>query len=812
MKKIYKVTGMSCSVCAGHVEKAARSVEGVVSADVNLTANTVKISWDENVCDVKDISKAIEASGYGLVTEEAWEKGKADKTLVRQRTGLITSVILLVLLVYVSMAHMFKLPLPDAVGHGTMTNAVLQLVLCVPVVVINFRFFKRGFPLLFKGRPNMDTLIAIGSSCAFLYSIYSVVAGGEHHSLYFETAAMILTFVSVGKFLETRAKSKTGTALEKLNSLVPSEAELVLEDGTVMTVPSADLKPGDVISVREGVLIPADGEVVEGGGTVDESGLTGESIPSEKGKGDAVKMGTLNVEGVFRMRVINAGSDTVISKTVALVQDAAATKAPIARLADRVSLVFVPVVIAIALVTGIVWFFITKEFETALKTCVTVLVVSCPCSLGLATPVAVTAAIYKSAENGILVRSAEVFEQLEKADTVVLDKTGTVTEGKPSVCGVMSFSSLGEDDIIRISSQIEAASNHPFAEAFLKEAEKRGIAAVPAKDYENIPGKGICGVADGEKYYIGNMRLVLDVIGDNVSPKVLDAAEAEAVKGRTPLFLMSNTEFKGFTLVADTIKAETKDAVTELRKLGKRVVMLTGDNERTASAIAAIAGIDEFKASVFPHEKEAYVRSLTEKGHRVIMVGDGINDSAALAGAAVGVAMGSGTDIAIESADCVLLKDSPSDIITLLDTSKFALRIIKQNLFWALFYNCVCIPIAAGVLVPVGISFSPMFASAAMSMSSLFVVMNALRIMRLRSKEAKRREESTMKYELTVEGMMCVRCKAHVEKALAEVQGVKSVSVDLDSKTAVCECDGNVNAEQLRKAVEDGGYEVISIK
>lgn len=734
MDKIYKINGMSCSVCAAHVEKAASAVDGVLSASVNLTANTLRVSWDESKCSEKDIALSIKKAGYKMIIEKGSSGGTDDdKAVARQKAGLIASVVLLLVLVYVAMGHMIKLPLPDIVGHGTFGNCIAQLVLCVPVIVINFRFFKRGIPLLFKGQPNMDTLISVGSGSAFIYSLFATVTAAipsaTHHNVYYETAAMILTFVSVGKYLEARAKAKTGTALEKLTSMIPAEAELV-EGDIIKTVPAESLKAGDIILVREGVSIPADGIVINGSGIADESGLTGESLPVEKTEGDSVKAGTINLNGVFRMKVVSSGGDTVISKMVALVQDAAATKAPIASLADKVSSVFVPAVMSIALITGIVWFFITKDFEIALKMCVTVLVVSCPCSLGLATPVAVTAAIYKSAEHGILVKSAEAFELLEKADTVVLDKTGTITEGRPSVQGVISYSEKDDNEIIRIAASLEKASNHPFAEAFVAEADDRAIVITPADDYENTPGRGISGTVSGKKFYIGNIKFANEVLSEKLPENIVVSSENEASKGNTPLLLFSEDAVLGCVLVADTVKAEAAAFVSELKKRGKGVVMLTGDNEKTAAAIASKAGIETFRAGVFPHEKEEYIRYLIQDGRKPIMVGDGINDSAALTSAHLGIAMGSGTDIAIESADCVLLKDSLSDLLTLLDTSKFALRIIKQNLFWALFYNCLCIPLAAGVLVPVGISFSPMFASAAMSLSSLFVVTNALRIMK----------------------------------------------------------------------------------
>ncbi len=730
MEKTYNVNGMSCSVCAAHVEKAALAVKGVKSAEVNLVSNTVKLSWDDSVCREGDIAKAVKKAGYELVVE------KKSDSLYGQRAGLFASVLLLLPIMYFSMAHMLSLPLPKALAHGSVANALIQFGLCVPVIVINFRFFKRGMPRLFKGQPNMDTLIAVGGGSAFLYSIFSlimlIIEHDSKHSIYFETAAMILTLVSVGKYLEARAKSRTGVALDKLNSLVPAVAEL-FENGNIRTVSADSLKAEDVILIREGVVIPADGEVIYGAGIVDESGLTGESVPVDKECGDSVKAGTVNTGGVFRMRVISAGKDTVISKMIALVQDASATKAPIARLADRVSAVFVPVVMSIALVTAIVWFFISHDFETALKMGVTVLVVSCPCSLGLATPVAVTAAIYKSAEKGILVKSAEVFELLEKTDTVVLDKTGTVTQGKPSLYGVRSYSEdFSESDIVKISVSLEAASNHPFAEAFLSEAEKLGIEAVPASEYENVPGRGISGVTDNQKYFIGNLKFATEILAEGLPERVVEEVEREAGEGKTPLLLFNSERLLGASFVADTVKSEAAFAVSELKKRGKRVFMLTGDNERTAAAIAGLAGIDEFKAGVLPDEKEASIREVITAGGKPIMVGDGINDSAALASAAVGVAMGSGTDIAIESADCVLLKNSLYDVVSLIDISHFALRIMKQNLFWALFYNCLCIPAAAGVFIPLGISFSPMLASAAMSLSSLIVVTNALRIMRLK--------------------------------------------------------------------------------
>lgn len=843
MKSKFNVTGMTCSACSAHVEKAVRKLSGVSDVTVSLMGGSMTAEYEgltEN-----DICAAVIKAGYGCTVKGAENKTssltdrKNDEARAMKRR-LILSIAFLAVLMYISMGSMMGLPLPPFMTgtEGALAFSFTQFLLVLPIMYLNRSYYARGFKALFNRSPNMDTLVAAGSAAAVVYGIFAIYMIGYglgtgdtelvhqyHMDLYFEGAGTILTLITVGKFLESRSKAKTAEALTKLTELAP-ETAVVLRDGAEVTIPAGELCEGDICVVRPGQRIPADGTITEGSAAIDESALTGESIPAEKTVGDSVMTATINSGGFIKFRAEKVGGQTTLSKIIELVSDAAASKAPIARLADKISGVFVPVVMSLAVITFAVWLILGYDFTLALSMGISVLVISCPCALGLATPVAIMAGTGKGAENGILIKSASALETLHKIDTVVLDKTGTITEGKPVCTDIIEY----ESGAFLAAYSIEKLSEHPVSAAISAEGEKRGMTALPVTDFEALFGRGVTGKINGRQWFVGNDRLMRE--------RNIDTGRAEAdfarlsAEGKTVMYISDGDSVKGLAAAADIIKPTSAEAVKRFREMGIDVIMLTGDNRRTAEVIKAQAGVDEAIAEVLPAGKAEHIERLKAEGKRVAMIGDGINDAPALACADVGIAIGAGTDIAIDSADIVLMKSSLCDAVSAIALGRATIRNIKQNLFWAFFYNSVGIPLAAGVLfIPLGIKLDPMIAAAAMSLSSFFVVTNALRLRFFRVKgmgTAKTEcaangcevsspenyttitEEKTMTKTMMIEGMMCKMCKAHVEKALNAIDGV-SAEVDLDAKSAAVTLTAEVSDEVLRNAVTEAGYEVISI-
>lgn len=743
MLQKYRITGMSCSACSSSVERTVSHLDGVASAQVNLLANTMLCEYDENILDDNTIIKAIEGIGFGAavyVPHSEIPQEKEKYTPIKPR--LIISIVFLCILMYVSMGHMAGLPLPHFL-HGTENAfwfALIQLILTLPVIYVNRKFYFNGYRSLFKRSPNMDTLVAVGSSAALIYGIAATVIigigsfGGNTaltekyaSNLYFESAAMILTLVTVGKYLESRSKSKTGSAIAKLIDLAPKTA-IVLKDGVQKTVPVEDIVKGDIIVIKPGTSIPVDGIVIDGNSTVDESALTGESIPVEKSSGSRVLSASINKNGSFTMKAEKVGFETTLSKIIDLVENASATKAPIAGLADKIAGIFVPVVMSISLITLVGWLLGGYGLEFALNCAISVLVISCPCALGLATPVAITVSIGRCASKGILIKSAEAIENLEKSTTIVLDKTGTVTNGDPEVTDAISFG-IEKNELLSIAASLEKNSEHPLADAICEYAKDNGISLYDISGFKSETGKGISADINGKYYFGGNSKymsaLGIDISAHNSTVKTLSES------GKTVMFFAEEDSLIGIIAAADTIKPTSRNAVSKLREMGLEVIMLTGDNEVTAKAIAKNAGIDKVIAGVLPDGKDSEILRLQQQGEKVIMVGDGINDSPALVRADTGIAIGDGTDIAIDSADVVLMNSDLENVPEAVSFSKRTIKNIKENLFWAFFYNVICIPVAAGVLYPaLGVSLSPMIGAAAMSLSSLFVVGNALRLYR----------------------------------------------------------------------------------
>lgn len=743
MLQKYRITGMSCSACSSSVERTVSHLDGVASAQVNLLANTMLCEYDENILDDNTIIKAIEGIGFGAavyVPHSEIPQEKEKYTPIKPR--LIISIVFLCILMYVSMGHMAGLPLPHFL-HGTENAfwfALIQLILTLPVIYVNRKFYFNGYRSLFKRSPNMDTLVAVGSSAALIYGIAATVIigigsfGGNTaltekyaSNLYFESAAMILTLVTVGKYLESRSKSKTGSAIAKLIDLAPKTA-IVLKDGVQKTVPVEDIVKGDIIVIKPGTSIPVDGIVIDGNSTVDESALTGESIPVEKSSGSRVLSASINKNGSFTMKAEKVGFETTLSKIIDLVENASATKAPIAGLADKIAGIFVPVVMSISLITLVGWLLGGYGLEFALNCAISVLVISCPCALGLATPVAITVSIGRCASKGILIKSAEAIENLEKSTTIVLDKTGTVTNGDPEVTDAISFG-IEKNELLSIAASLEKNSEHPLADAICEYAKDNSISLYDISGFKSETGKGISADINGKYYFGGNSKymsaLGIDISAHNSTVKTLSES------GKTVMFFAEEDSLIGIIAAADTIKPTSRNAVSKLREMGLEVIMLTGDNEVTAKAIAKSAGIDKVIAGVLPDGKDSEILRLQQQGEKVIMVGDGINDSPALVRADTGIAIGDGTDIAIDSADVVLMNSDLENVPEAVLFSKRTIKNIKENLFWAFFYNVICIPVAAGVLYPaLGVSLSPMIGAAAMSLSSLFVVGNALRLYR----------------------------------------------------------------------------------
>ena len=826
MKLKFQVTGMTCAACSARVEKVARNTAGVTGAEVNLLAGTMVVEAPDDTV-VSAVVKAVEQAGYGASLAGDKKKAEPDRTddLREMKTRIIGSGVFLVMLMYFTMGHMIGLPAP-AWYHGVengMIVALLQLFLTLPVVYLNRAYYAKGLRALWHGSPNMDTLIAVGSGASLIYgmvalfSMANAMGQGDwdtvrHYSsnLYFESAAMILTLITLGKFLETRAKGKTGDAIRKLMDLRPKTAN-VLRSGVEMELPVEEVRVGDTVIVRSGGWIPVDGRVTKGRGAVDQSALTGESIPVEKTVGDTVAAATINTEGYLELLAEKVGQDTTLSQIIHMVEEAGGSKAPIARLADKIAGVFVPVVMAIAAVTFGVWMLLGVGLETALTNGISVLVISCPCALGLATPVAIMVGTGRGASMGVLFKNARALENLHRIDTVVLDKTGTLTLGKPAVTDILP-ETVSEHRLLMIAGALEKHSEHPFARAIL---EKTGGISLPeVTGFETIPGMGVGGEVEGVRYYGGNEKLMAK-IGVSVP-----CYEHLAAQGKTPLYFASREgEYLGAVAAADVLKPDSVAAVKAMNRIHLDTVMLTGDNEQVARAVAQQAGINRVIANVLPGDKAAAVKELQSQGKRVLMVGDGINDAPALVTADVGMAIGAGTDIAMESADVVLMGEGLSGVTDAVNLSKATIRNIKQNLFWAFFYNCLGIPIAAGVLAPWGIMLSPMIGAAAMSISSVFVVTNALRLRYFKPqkkeipaevsaiRENKIEEETKMETVIKVNGMMCVHCKAMVEKVCKAVPGTVDAVVDLQAKNVTVTGEADVAA--LKKAITDAGYEVV---
>lgn len=844
MKQKFDVTGMTCSACSAHVEKSVSKLEGVQCVNVNLLQNSMVVEYDDNALGTTDIIHAVESGGYGASVQGETKMQEAPKNVAAEemhhmKRRLIASFCFLIPLFYISMGHMMGAPLPAILlgDENVMIFALTQLFLTIPVLIINKKYYVVGFKALWNRAPNMDSLIALGSAASVVYSVFAIysmayaMGHGDlmtaHHygmELYFESAAMILTLITVGKYMETRSKGKTSEAISKLMDLAPKTAT-VLRNGVEREIPVEEVVTGDTIIVKPGQRIPVDGKIMEGFSAVDESAITGESIPVEKQVGDTVIGATVNKSGYFRMTATRVGKDTTLSQIIALVEEAGASKAPIAKLADKVSGVFVPVVITIAVLAAVIWFVAGNQpFSFALSIGIAVLVISCPCALGLATPTAIMVGTGKGAEYGILVKSAESLEIAHQVQTVVLDKTGTLTEGKPVVTDVVLAKGILRNRLLKQAAAVEALSEHPLAEAIVAYAKEKEVAFEKAENLTATAGQGVEADVAGKHILAGNLKMMQErgiQLGE-WEAKAVDLAEA----GKTPLFFAENETFLGIVALADTLKPTSKAAVDAFHQMGIEVVMLTGDNKRTAEAIAKELDIQVI-AEVLPQDKEREVRRLQEQGKKVAMIGDGINDAPALMRADVGVAIGAGTDVAMESADIILMKSDLMDAVTAIELSHATIRNIKENLFWAFFYNACGIPLAAGVFYPfLEWKLNPMFAAAAMSFSSAFVVGNALRLRLFRPKYAKtttalpkediqkepnHKEEIGMKKVLKIEGMMCNHCTGRVEKALNDLDGV-TAEVSLEGKSATVTLSKEVSDETLVQTVTDAGYEVVDIQ
>ena len=856
MKQTFNVSGMTCSACSAHVEKAVCRLDGVAEVNVSLLTNSMQVTYDEDAASSEAIIAAVKNSGYGASLPQAAgtaapavrQEDVMAGELAQMKHRMVWSFAFLIPLFYISMGHMMGAPLPGFLTgmDNALAFAFTQLLLTLPIMYLNDKYYKVGFKTLFRGAPNMDSLIAVGSMAAVAYGVFAIYQIGfglghgdgdlvakYHMDLYFESAGMILTLITLGKFLETRSKGKTSQAITRLMDLAPKTAR-VLREGGEMEIPVEEVLVGDRIVVRPGQAIPVDGTVVEGASAVDESALTGESLPVDKGPGDKVAAASINKSGSFVFEATRVGQDTTLAQMIRLVEEASSSKAPIAKLADKVAGVFVPVVMVIAAVTALVWLAVTRSPEQALTAGVAVLVISCPCALGLATPVAIMVGTGKGAENGILVKSAEALETLHAIDTVVLDKTGTLTQGRPQVTDILPAGGVTESALLGLAACLEAPSEHPLGAAIVEEAGARGLPRQPVERFAAVHGRGVEAVLGGRRCLAGN-RAMMEEAGVDLSAWE-DRAQALAAQGKTPLYFAKDTSLLGLIAVADTPKPTSRDAVAAFRSLGIDVIMLTGDNRRTAGAIGAQLGVTEVMAEVLPQDKERKVSELQSQGRKVAMVGDGINDAPALARADVGLAIGAGTDVAIESADIVLMKSDLLDAAAAVELSRATIRNIKENLFWAFFYNSLGIPLAAGVFFPLlGWQLNPMFAAAAMSLSSVCVVSNALRLRFFKSKfRASRREENpviqqpravqdsnddssttqqggttAMTKTMKIEGMMCAHCSGRVEKALNDLPGV-TATVNLEAGAA--SVTGDAPDDVLTKAVTDAGYTVVSIQ
>lgn len=837
MTEQFAVTGMTCAACSAHVEKAVSRLSGVQSAPVNLMLGSMTVTYDETTVTESDIIAAVKAAGYGASPASQTDQGQLrrdqDAALRRRKKHLIWSVVFLVPLFYLSMGHMMGLPLPQVLHTHPLLLACLQLALVIPILILNRNYFTVGFSRLVKLSPNMDSLVAVGAAAGLVYSLIEMglLAAGQVSGmpdLYFESAGMILTLVTVGKYLEERSRGKTTGAISALLALAP-ESAVVRRQGQELTIPTEEIVAGDTVIVRQGGRIPVDGVITDGHAAVDESAITGESLPVEKVPGDAVTSATVTSSGYLELRATRVGGDTTLSQIIRLMEEAASSKAPISRLADRISGIFVPTVMAISLTAALLWAFVGgMDVRFCLSIAIAVLVISCPCALGLATPVAIMVGTGQAAQQGILIKSAESLELLHKVQTVVLDKTGTVTMGQPRVTDILCASGVTEEELLCVAASAEKPSEHPLAHAIVEESQARHIPLCPVSGFRSVPGGGIQATLSGEAVLAGNAGYLAQ---NGVSLAAMEAdAHRLAEDGKTPLFFAESGHLLGCIAVADVVKPDSAKAIAALRRMGRRVVLLTGDNQRTANAIARQIGVDQVIAQVLPQDKAKCVAQLQQQGQRVAMVGDGVNDAPALAQADVGLAIGAGTDIAIESADVVLMKSSLLDIPSAMDLSRAVLRNIKQNLFWAFFYNSIGIPVAAGVLYPaLHLTLNPMLAAAAMSLSSVCVVSNALRLRGWKPPvfpdqpaptaplpesavfQSQGKEENTVNKTIHIDGMMCAHCTGRVEKALNDLPGVEA-TVDLDSKSAAVTCTPDVSDDTLRQAVEDAGYHVTGIR
>ena len=863
MKETFDIQGMTCAACSARVQKAASGVPGVTEASVNLLKNSMELDFDGTDATAAAVVAAIEDAGYGALRRNAAGRGGAGASaptpgeLARKAADeklcqLVVSLAFSVPLFYVAMGPMLGWPeVPGLDGMDNMMAAALtQLLLCVPILLVNRHYFVTGFKTLWHRAPNMDTLIALGSAASFAYSVVSLyrmawafgamdmtAAHEAMHGLYLDSAGMILALIDLGKYFEARAKGKTCDAIAALMDLAPKTATVV-RDGAEVSVPTEDVRAGERVIVRAGQSVPVDGVVLEGSASIDESAITGEPIPVEKGVGDRVTAATVSGRGWIAVEATAVGEDTTLAGIIRLVDEATSSKAPIERMADRIAGVFVPVVMAIAAAAFVAWMAISADFATALNHAISILVISCPCALGLATPTAIMVGTGRGAANGVLIKSAEALETACSVDYVGLDKTGTVTAGRPRVTDVELAAGVSQAELVRVAAALERKSEHPLAEAVCAYADEvcpsaDGDACV--EGFEQVAGGGLAGTVDGRRVLAGNARL-MEKNGVNLGA-FAQRADALAAEAKTPLFFAADGRVLGLVAVADPVKPTSAEAVSRLRALGAKTLLLTGDARLTAEAVARKVGVDEVVAGVLPSQKELRVRELQRAGHRVAMVGDGINDAPALARADVGIAIGAGTDVAIGSADVVLMRSDPADVALAMELSRATMRNIRQNLFWALFYNSICIPVAAGVLVPWGITLNPMIGAAAMGFSSVFVVGNALRLRTWKPSERKGREatpaaapavtvtvieaaaeaktasetasegRTTMEKKLNVEGMMCQHCVAHVKAALEGVKGVGEVTVDLDAGTATAACAEGVTDEALVAAVKGAGYE-----
>ncbi len=833
----FNIQGMTCSSCSSHVEKAVSKLEGVKNVTVNLLLNNMIVNYDETIVDNEKIIQAVLESGYDA---SLYEKTKEEKRKEKEgnqtkdnikimKNRLIISICFFIPLMYIAMHHMlyewFGLPVPEMIKmlfHGkenAITFGFTQFLLLLPIIYVNRNYFIVGLKRLFKGTPNMDSLIAIGSIAAIIYGIFAIYMIGyglghnqmelvEQYSMdiYFESAGTILTLVTVGKYLEAKSKRKTGDAISKLINLIPKTA-IVIRGGKEIELNLEEIVVGDIIVIKPGGSIPVDGIIIEGNSSVDQSNITGESIPIDKTIGETLISGTINKSGYLKMKATKVGDHTTLSQIIKLVEEASNSKAPIAKIADKVSGIFVPAVISIAFLTIVIWILVGQSFEFALTMGIAVLVISCPCALGLATPVAIMVGTGKGAENGILIKSAEALEVLHSVDTIVLDKTGTITEGKPKVTDIVS--SLSQKELLKIAGSLEKKSEHPLAEAIVEKAKEEEIEILEVKEFMTISGRGIKGKIDGTNYFGGNKSFMKE---NNIDINSIISQSNELLRqGKTVLYFANENNIIGMIAVADTVKDTSYQAIQELKRKNIEVDMLTGDNKIVAQTIGNELGIDKVISEVLPQDKEKEVENLQKQGKKVAFVGDGINDSPALVKANVGMAIGSGTDIAVESADIVLMKNRLVDVVTAIDLSKAVIKNIKMNLFWAFFYNIIGIPVACGIFYPIfGLKLNPMIGAAAMSLSSVCVVSNALRLKKFQSNFKEEKKKMNTKI-IEIEGMQCNHCKMSVEKALNELDGITKVEVNIESKKAIIEINKKIENNKIKEAIEKVGFTVKSI-